>query len=137
MLKSLRDRIEEDGIRATVTYVDSVRGEWNYDVWSVQFRWINLLKKQRRMTVPYMTGIDLSESDVTAESVLSTLIYDTVGYDNAGGFPDWCDEYGFDSGSIKSRKTYNDVKRGADKLYTFLGRRTSVYLDPDQTDWQL
>lgn len=137
MPKSLRDRIEEDGIRATVTYMDFVRGEWDHNVWSVTFRWTNLMRKRRRMTVPFMTGVGLSQDDVTAESVLSSLISDTVGYDNAGGFPDWCSEYGYDSDSIKARETYDQVARQAGKLYQFLGRRTGVYLDSDQTDWQI
>lgn len=136
---SLRARIEEDGIRATVAFVSNGADDtgWEHTAWKVTLRHTNAAGKRRQMTVPYRTGVALGESDVTAESVLSCVLSDANGYENAGSFSAWCEEYGYSDDSIKYRATYDAINKQTDQLYKFLGRRTRVFLDPDQTNWQI
>jgi hypothetical protein len=57
----------------------------------------------------------------TLPEVLDCLISDASGYENYGGFEEWCGEYGYDSDSRKAEKVYRAVKRQAEQLKRTVG----------------
>lgn len=55
-----------------------------------------------------------------ARQVISAILHDCGALD-AGCFPDWCAEYGFDADSIKARKTYDECIAQAVALRAAVG----------------
>ena len=74
----------------------------------------------RQLTVPFSTGSGWTE-EPTAKDVLDCLVSDTIGYESAGDFGEWCDEYGYNSDSRKALRTFRTVARLAAKVRAFLG----------------
>jgi hypothetical protein len=74
----------------------------------------------KRMTIPFTMGSAHTEEPEPGE-VLDCLASDSAGFENAQGFEDWASEYGYDSDSIKAKRTYDAVKQQRDKLQRFLG----------------
>jgi hypothetical protein len=46
-----------------------------------------------------------------AADVLDALALDASGYDNAGSFEEWADEYGYDADSLRVGKQTDDLRR--------------------------
>ncbi len=74
---------------------------------------------KRQITVPFYMGL-AHTSEPTAADVLSCLVSDTTGVDNAIDFDDWCHEFGYDTDSRKAEKTYKQCKFMASKVHNFL-----------------
>lgn len=72
------------------------------------------------MTITFSQGPAIAE-DPTLEGVLDCLAADAAGYENADGFDDWCDEYGYDSDSRKAERIYKAIGKQVDKLKSLLG----------------
>lgn len=132
---SLADRIESDRIKITTTYMDTAPDEsgWMRHVYKVQLR-----RKGRKWTLKFYMGVGhTSEPDI--QDVLHSVISDTSGYYDASGFWDWCAEYGYDvetpEEEEKHRKTYNAVRKQADRAEQFFGRDLFSYLH--DTDWNI
>lgn len=53
--------------------------------------------------------------------VLNSLALDASGYENAQGFEDWANEYGYDTDSRKAERTYKVCQRQSERLREFLG----------------
>lgn len=56
------------------------------------------------------------------DSVLSSLMFDASGAENASSFEDWASEYGYDTDSRKAERMYNACREISAKLRVFLGR---------------
>jgi hypothetical protein len=78
----------------------------------------------RQMTVPFFQGSAWT-TDPTAADVLNCLALDSSGYENAGSFEDWADEYGMSldyADDVRAaKKTYQTVERQAKRLDNLLG----------------
>jgi hypothetical protein len=74
---------------------------------------------RRRLTTPFSMGPAHSHEPQAAE-VLDCIASDVSGLENAGSFEDWCSDYGYDTDSRKAEKTYNIIKRQAEKLRDLL-----------------
>jgi hypothetical protein len=117
--KTLAERIAEWGIRMEAEYADSNPNM--VDSASMAFHYRCILRRGRKqLTTPFSQGSAHTSPPTTAD-VLDCLASDAAGYENAQSFEDWCGEYGFDTDSRKAERTYNTVKRQADKLRTFMG----------------
>jgi len=56
------------------------------------------------------------------EDVLDCLASDASGYDNAGSFEAWAEEYGYNADSRKAESKYRAVERHTHGLENLLGR---------------
>jgi hypothetical protein len=81
---------------------------------------VTLKLKGRQMTVPFFTG-SLNTREPDAVTVLDCLLSDADGYDNARGFEDWANDYGYDTDSRKAEETYKQVEAQSKELRAFLG----------------
>ncbi len=86
---------------------------------------VTLKLGKKRMAVTYYTG-NRTEPELT--NVLDCLASDSAGWENAGTFEEWADEYGVDTsddGKLgayrEAQKTFKAVERAAGRLSTFLG----------------
>lgn len=76
----------------------------------------------RQMTVVFSKGIGHKGALPEVEEVLSCLALDASGLENSrGSFADFCQEYGYDTDSIKAHKTFRACERQRAKLLNFLG----------------
>lgn len=99
-------------------------GDWDVDhrVWDVRLR-----LDGREMAVTYRTGLALDNTP-TAADVLETLIQDSNGYDNADGFEDWADNYGYDTDSRRAERLYRAVESQRNDLAFLLADRYDEFL---------
>ena len=58
---------------------------------------------------------------LTVGEVLDCMASDAAGIENANGFEDWCNEYGYDADSRKAEKVFKACERQARRLKRFLG----------------
>lgn len=73
------------------------------------------------MTVYFSQGSAHKKSPTLAE-VLDCLASDASGVDNARSFEDWASEYGYDTDSRKTERTYQICKKQAQELKALLGQ---------------
>jgi hypothetical protein len=73
----------------------------------------------RQMTTPFSTGSGWKH-DPDAADILGSLVSDSSGYDSAGSFEDWANEYGYDTDSRKAERLYNAIGRESRKVKQFL-----------------
>lgn len=59
--------------------------------------------------------------DPEPRDVLVCAASDSAGYENAQGFEQWADEYGYDTDSRAAERTFEAVKQQAANLRTWLG----------------
>ena len=103
----------------TVTYVGEVyKDNWNgqlCDQWRVSF---TDKIDNRRMSTGFFTGIgsrkDGKPEKPKAASVLHSLLMDTYAIDSS--FEDWCNDYGYDTDSIKALKTYKACRSIGERM---------------------
>ena len=74
----------------------------------------------RRMTVHYSMGSAWT-AEPELEDVLYSLALDASGFESAGGFEDWCGEYGYDTDSRRAERTWRSVERQSQALKRVLG----------------
>lgn len=87
-------------------------------------------RRKRRFKVIFSQGlgikdypkepVDLRELAILSD-VMSCLLMDAQGYDNAASFEDWATEYGWDPDSRKAERIYKAVEKQTQKLKLFLG----------------
>src|SRR5262245_4282986 len=105
-----------DGLTVEISYGAPVRDDWpDAHPYTVTLRY-----QQRAMTVPFYTGPAWSR-EPELDDVMECLRADALGVINASGFEDWADELGFDSGSRKAKRTYQQVQRQTEELRQLLG----------------
>lgn len=155
IIRVLRTNIETSGIETpqdalavvqramaemTKKYVRSnVLPVWGNDVEENEFpsdanRWAVTLKYGgRRLTVPFFTGAMLPGEPKT-EDVLGCLLRDAGGYEAAGSFGEWAEEYGYDTDSRRAERVYRQVERFTKGLKRLLGKDYDVLLDVEEKD---
>jgi len=82
---------------------------------------------KKRMTVRFHQGLGIKH-DPTLTGVLDCLASDAAGFENAGTFEEWANEYGYDisddapHGDVKkTARTFKAVRHQSQKLAKFLG----------------
>jgi hypothetical protein len=75
----------------------------------------------RRLTIIFSMGHGHGGKEPNANDILQCLALDAAGFENARDFEDWCNEYGYDDDSRKAERIYEQVRKQARKLKTFLG----------------
>ena len=90
--------------------------DWAADHWKCVLRC-----QGRKMGTYFSKGFAHKGKPPTAAEVLNYLASDSLGWENAQGFEDWCGEYGYDTDSIKSLRVYRRCQRQAEKLAALLG----------------
>jgi hypothetical protein len=64
----------------------------------------------------------------TAEMVLSCLLLDASGFENARSFEEWAEECGYDPDSRKAQAIYDTIAREVPKLKEFLGEHFEAFM---------
>lgn len=120
---SLSTAISDLGITAKVTPLGEMPwGEDEHDRRAADYWRVTLRHPGgKRMTVRFHTGIGLRPKAPTAEDVLSCVLDDAGGYENADDFEDWADEYGYSTDSRKAEKDYEATRRQSMRLKAWLG----------------
>lgn len=124
--------IAQDGIKMTILsgpeYVDD--GKWPHNAYRVRLtRVVN--GKRRQITAPFMMGMGL-QGDPDINDVLHCLCMDASTIENAGGYLDWCDEFGYDAEDVSYRKVYQACKSTFNRLYEFGRGNFTDYLDCEE-----
>lgn len=131
-MTTLVERIDADNVRLTFKYMDYV----NEPTWPHHLYKVTLYRKGRQWTLSFKMGSGLTD-DPDVETVLYSVLSDTLGYVNCSGFLDWADEYGYNvqDPDIRSeaRKTYNAVKAQSARAEQFFQNDFNRYVH--QTDW--
>lgn len=100
------------------------RGCWKCSAnpWTVTLKF-----KRRRLTVPFWTGIALT-NEPTAADVLACLISDTREFiDRCGAsFEEWCSDFGYDTDSRQAETVYRQCEQLAPKVERFCGDALSA-----------
>lgn len=92
--------------------------------------WTCVLKcGRKRYTVPFYMGRGHGGAEPTIADVLSCLLSDASGYDNAQSFLDWCAEFGLDDDSRKALATFRACERISRRLRRLLGDRFDELLE--------
>jgi hypothetical protein len=114
------DFVQANGLAMTATRVGAAGGDWGRGAteWQVTLR---AERNGATMIVPFHMGSAHTDAPDLA-TVLDCLALDSAGFENATGFADWADEYGFDSDSIKALRTYEQVEEQAHSLRALLGQ---------------
>jgi hypothetical protein len=81
---------------------------------------VTLTVADRTMVLTFTMGPALTGEPSTAD-VLDCLACDCAGYENANGFEEWADEYGYDTDSREAEATYNAIRAQVIELDTLLG----------------
>lgn len=113
-MKTMQERVEELGI--TASYDWTSKGENDSDVWEVA-----LTLNGRTFVTPFTMGSGHHSVEPEVAMVLDCIASDSAGYDNANGFEDWADEYGYDTDSRKAEAVYNAVKKQREEFATWAG----------------
>lgn len=125
---TLTARIAQDGITATAAYVGHSRDEhdgWPHDSWTVTLT----RPGAEPLTLPFRMGTGHHGTAPDAEMVLSSLLSDAASVENAGGsFEEWAREYGLDTDSRTSERSYLATVVQTTELRTFLGDLFSAYV---------
>jgi hypothetical protein len=118
----MAERIQRDGITSEASY--AAQPEYGFDG-----NWysVRLTFDGRSMVTPFGMGPGLSGYPSAAD-VLSSLVSDAAGYENAQDFSDWASEYGYDDDSRRAYAIYEIVAAQTDKLRAFLGDEYDAYL---------
>ena len=84
--------------------------------------------KDMTLSVPFFQGPAIKEPP-TAADVLSCLLLDATGYDDARNFEDWAPEFGYDPDSRKAEKIYHECGEISKKLHALLGDHFQDFVD--------
>lgn len=91
------------------------------DKWKANHYLCVIAKGAKFMSTYYSMGLGL-QGEPELSDVLDSLAMDAQGYENAGDFEDWANEYGYDTDSRKAEKTYNTIGEQSKRLRKLLGR---------------
>lgn len=131
---SLAARITADGITA-----DAAFGAPDNDTFTNATGWTVTLSRRDSddtITVPFYMGSAHGTTPPTVAYVLSALLSDAAGVDNADGdFEKWCGEYGYDTDSRRAERTFKAAKEQTADLRDFLGDLYGDYVwETDEQD---
>lgn len=103
---------------APVSDLDEDGDDWRRTArgWTVK-----LVHQKRSITVPFWQGAAHTKPP-TAADVLSCLVSDASSYESARDFEDWARDLGYDTDSIKAKRTYEACGRTAKRVRTLLGK---------------
>lgn len=87
---------------------------------------VKLKYQGRKIKVPFFMG-PAHCKEPTAGDVLSCLVMDATGVENSTSFEDWCSDYGYDSDSRKTLKTYKACKKVVVKVRRLLGEDFDLF----------
>lgn len=110
----------ENKIRAKVESADDNPNMDAKDKRSMNHYRVTLRRGDRRMTVPFSTGMGWTREPDAAD-VLNCLISDASGFLSACDFEDWCSEYGYDTDSRRAERTFKLIDKQTTKVRNFLG----------------
>ena len=120
--------------------LDIIEGpEWRDDdddgrAWPHYAYRVQITHDGRTMETPWRQGTGITH-DPEAHDVIGSLLMDAQGIEGCTGFPDWAENYGYDTDSIKARGIYDLCREHYAALETLMGRRLMVALmnDDDAT----
>lgn len=121
----LAELIEKYGVTATAkqtgSHTETVQSvykpiTYRQDDWRVTLR-----MDGRQMTVDFHMGDGHGGKAPTAYDVLYCLVSDACGYEEAHGFEDWCNEYGYDTDSRTAEAAYRAIGKQIRSLHRLLG----------------
>jgi len=115
-----QEYIEKHGIRMTATKVD--RNPNMADAMPAgSTHWMcTFTAGAKALLVYYSMGPALTGEPQIVQ-VLNCLADDAAGYEFAGGYEEWCADYGYGPGDRDPKRIYATLKREAGKLRVFLG----------------
>lgn len=118
-MKTMNERIEENGLSIICTQVDN---NPNMPEWKDADHWKCIIRFQRsKLTIYFSQGYGHNGKEPKLTDVLDCLASDASGFENAGSFEDWANEYGYDYDSRKAERIYETIERQAKRLKKFLG----------------
>jgi hypothetical protein len=88
------------------------------DHWRITLRRSN---PRRSLTLTFSMGSGHNGAEPETADVLECLASDAAGFENATGFEDWAEEYGYDPDSRSAERTYRAVERETYRLRRFMG----------------
>lgn len=123
--KTLRERIEEDGITLNASHIGDSKDLPDGDVWRVTLGF-----EGRTMSLPYHMGSGYKGAAPAAEQVLEALLLGASGVESTDGFEEWAGDYGFDLDADRWRaeRIYHDAVAQTLRLEQLLGDRYEDYL---------
>jgi hypothetical protein len=127
----LSQRIRDDNVRIESVMTDAPA--WADDRRDSAWYAVTLKRKRRTLTVPFGMGSALC-CDPEVDEVLSCLLLDAAGYENARSFEEWAGEYGYDADSRKAERTYELTGKQTARLRVFLGDDYDAYLWRTEND---
>jgi hypothetical protein len=117
-MNTMQERIDEYGITADVERADT-NPHMDSDTPMVHYL-VTLHRGNQSMPIPFSVGMGWTHAPEAAD-VLDTLALDASGYDNAGSFEEWADEYGYDADSRRAFASYGIIGKQTDDLRRFMG----------------
>lgn len=134
-MTTLTERISQDGITATATWRDAGAPSYVEDKHGMDWWDVTLHLDGRRMAVPFGMGYGHGGAQPTAHDVLSAVLSDASGVENArGDFEEWAGEYGYETDSRSAERTYKQTVRQTEKLNVFLADKYETYLWETEQD---
>lgn len=117
---TLQQIIDQLGLTMTAKWTDRnphMANSDQMDHWRCSIRNFN----RQSMRVFFSKGYGHHGKEPDLAEVLECLAMDAAGIENAGGFEEWCSEYGYETDSRRALKTFNATSRQADSLKRVLG----------------
>lgn len=91
---------------------------------------VRLTYDGRSIEVPWRQGTGIT-SDPETHDVIGSLLMEAQGIESSTGFPDWCEQYGYDPDE-SARALYDQCCQQSDALADLLTRRLMVALMDDE-----
>jgi hypothetical protein len=132
MTTALKTYLDTLNVSIEATEVENTSDYTNSRAWDViVYKKVN--KTYFGINVDFYTGSAISE--VTREDVIYALISDTNTLEHGDGFEVWADMLGYNSDSIKDKKTYDLCVENATKLASLLTPDEITILNDLYTDY--
>ena len=135
MSEAIKTYLDTLDVSIEATRVDNNSDYPNSSAWDVLVRRPNprMSIGYSKMNVAFYMGSAIPE--VTREDVIYALISDTNTLEHGDGFEDWADMLGFNSDSIKDKRTYELCIENASKLATFFTPDQLIIINELYTDY--
>lgn len=127
---NMQEFIEEQGVTMTA---ERTSENPNMDDSLSMDHWRCVLKRgHERMTLTFSMGHGFNGEPPTVSDVLPGVQSDTASVENANGFEDWCDNYGYDPDSRRAERIYKACERQAKALKRFMGEIFDEFMDCEE-----
>lgn len=118
-MNTVHDRIREFRLRIQV---GPGKREYDYDGWEHDAYRVRLIGPGgKMMTLRYRKGLGHAGSPPQLDEVLDAIAADSASVENADGFADWANEFGYDTDSRKAEATYKACVKQAKDARALLG----------------